>query len=228
MLLGQPIHDFAEGRVTQYELLLRLRMDDGSLALPGEFLPVAEHFGSIREIDSWVLRAAVDLLESRPDLELLHVNVSTASLADESFGAELKDVLNRSAVDPRRLILEITETAAISHMDRASALAAQVQASGHGLALDDFGSGFASFYYLKHLPVDLLKIDGEFVKDLTSSDLSRTVVQAIVQVARSLGRRTVAECVEDGAALGLLREMGVDAAQGWHVGRPAPLPAAPN
>ncbi len=136
-------------------------------------------------------------------------------------------MLDRSAVDPRRLVLEITETAAISHMERASALAAQVQSSGHGLALDDFGAGFASFYYLKHLPVDLLKIDGEFVKDLASSDLSRTVVQAIVQVARSLGRRTVAECVEDKAAFDLLRRMGVDAAQGWHIGHPAPLPAAP-
>ena len=224
VLLGQPIFDFATQRVTQHELLLRLRMEDDSLALPGDFLPVAEHFGTIREIDSWVLRAAVGLLEARPDLELLHVNVSTASLADEGFAAELKDVLDRSAVDPRRLVLEITETAAISHMERASALASQVQSSGHGLALDDFGAGFASFYYLKHLPVDLLKIDGEFVKDLASSDLSRTVVQAIVQVAHSLGRRTVAECVEDEAAYDLLRGMGVDAAQGWHIGHPAPLP----
>ena len=225
VLLAQPVHDYGAGRVTHHELLLRMTDPDGTFAPPSRFLPVAEQFGTIRAVDRWVLREAVQLLKTTPRDGRLLVNLSAASLADEDLGRHIAQLLDASGQEPSRLVLEITETAAIAHMDRARVLAEELRALGCGLALDDFGAAFSSFYYLKHLPVDILKIDGEFVRDVAQDAISEAVVRAVVQTARSLGRRTIAESVEDEAAFDFLRELGVDAAQGFHVGRPAPLDA---
>jgi diguanylate cyclase (GGDEF)-like protein len=219
----QPVYDYAADACTRHELLLRMREPKGGLAPPARFLPVAEQFGSIREIDRWVLREAVSILHARPNAGGLLVNLSAASLVDPNLAPDLAAMFSATGVDPTRLTLEITETAAIAHMERARALAEQLRGLGCGLALDDFGAGFASFYYLKHLPVDVLKIDGEFIRDLARDAMSQAVVRAVVQTAAAVGRETIAECVEDDQAFELLRELGVDAAQGWHVGRPGPL-----
>jgi diguanylate cyclase (GGDEF)-like protein len=219
----QPVYDYAADACTRHELLLRMREPKGGLAPPARFLPVAEQFGSIRAIDRWVLREAISILDARPNVGGLLVNLSAASLVDANLASELAGMFSATGVDPSRLTLEITETAAIAHMERARALAEQLRGLGCGLALDDFGAGFASFYYLKHLPVDVLKIDGEFIRDLARDSMSQAVVRAVVQTAAAVGRTTIAECVEDDRAFELLRELGVNAAQGWHVGRPGPL-----
>ena len=221
VLHAQPVHDYATSTISHYELLLRMSEPGGGLVAPARFLEVAERHGSIRAIDRWVLRRAIELLSSG-DRHLL-VNLSAASLLDEGLARELEALLAAAGVDPSRLTLEVTETAAIAHMDRARALADQLRSLGCGLALDDFGAGFASFYYLKHLPVDLVKIDGEFVRDVAVDAMSQAVVSAVVKTAGTIGSRTIAECVEDAAAFTLLRDLGVDAAQGYFIGRPQPF-----
>jgi diguanylate cyclase (GGDEF)-like protein/PAS domain S-box-containing protein len=229
VLFSQPIHDYASGRVTRHELLLRLRDGTGELAPPDRFLPVAEQMGAMRRIDLWVLARAIALLGQRPDLEEVLINVSAASLTDSRFIEDLEELVSKSQVDPARLTLEITETTALAHLERARVLAARLRQLGCRLALDDFGAGFASFIYLKHLRVDILKIDGEFVRDIAHDATSEAVVRAIVQTAAVVGSTTIAECVESAEGLALLEKLGVDAAQGYYIGRPVALetPAEP-
>jgi diguanylate cyclase (GGDEF)-like protein len=212
-----------------FELLLRLRGDDDELIPPATFLHVAERFDLVQDIDRWVVERAVSLLRrehgaGRP--VTLSVNLSGRTIGDASFAGWLEELLVRRPVPRGHLIVEITETAAIVNIDRARSLAAALRRLGCRLALDDFGAGFASFYYLKHLPFDMLKIDGEFVKDLARSKTNQLVVKAVVDIARGLGKRTCAEFVEDAETLELLRGMGVDFAQGYHIAKPAPLPLA--
>jgi EAL domain-containing protein (putative c-di-GMP-specific phosphodiesterase class I) len=154
---------------------------------------------------------------------IFDVNISAKSLGNTDLPANIARRLADTGVDPSRLVFEVTETAAIVNVDRAKQFARRLAELGCGFALDDFGAGFASFYYLKHLPFDYLKIDGEFVEGLADSGTNQLVVQAIVSIARGLGKKTIAECVGDEATLGLLRSYGVDFAQGFHLGRPVPV-----
>ena len=220
VLHAQPIVDLVTGDVSQYELLLRMK-DGSDLIPPGAFLPVAERLGLVHAIDRWVAGQAVQLLSLRADLRL-GVNLSALSIDDPHLIATIGAGISEHGVDPARLTFEITETAAIGSMDVARKLAASLHELGCGFALDDFGAGFSSFYYLKYLPAQFLKIDGDFVR----SPRSRTdelVIEAIVSIAKGLGKRTVAEFVEDQATVDVLREVGVDYAQGFHLGRPAPV-----
>ncbi len=215
----QPILDLQRNEITRYEALVRINGPSG-LILPGAFIAVAERLGLIHAIDSWVLEESIALLAAHPRL-VLEVNVSGRSMGDRSLPGLIARALKYHAVDPARLVLEITETAAIANMDEALRFAADLSALGCSFALDDFGAGFGSFYYLKHLPVDLVKIDGDFVSGPRSA-ADDLVVQAIVQVAQGLGKRTVAEHVGDAATLDALRTWGVDFAQGYDIGRPFP------
>jgi EAL domain-containing protein (putative c-di-GMP-specific phosphodiesterase class I) len=152
---------------------------------------------------------------------VLEVNVSGRSVGDHSLPGLIAHELSAHAVDPARLILEITETAAIANMDDALRFAGALTSLGCSFALDDFGAGFGSFYYLKHLPVDIVKIDGDFISG-PRSQIDELVVQAIVRIARELGKQTVAEHVGDDETLAALRAWGVDFAQGYRVGHPFP------
>jgi diguanylate cyclase (GGDEF)-like protein/PAS domain S-box-containing protein len=219
----QPIFDFAAGKVNRHELLLRLEADDGELIPPERFIPVAEQIGAIRAIDRWVFSEAVELLRKHPYTGELMVNVSAISLTDAQFAIDLAGLVQGSDIDPSRLTLEVTETAAIAHMEGALDLARQLRSVGCKLALDDFGAGFASFYHLKRLPFDVLKIDGEFVRDAVDDATSRAIISAVVQTAATINSATVAECVENEATFELARELGVGAAQGFFVGHPRPL-----
>ncbi len=226
-LLAQPVLRTASGAITQHELLIRMRDgDDGSLIAPGSFLPVAERYGLIREIDHWVISRALAMLAEqraagrRPVVE---INLSGHSLSDESLAAHVARELRLAAIDPRQLIFEVTETAAIANIAAARRCADELGALGCRFALDDFGAGFGSFYYLKHLPFDYIKIDGEFVAECTRNATDRLVVSAVVRLAQGLGKRTVAEFVGDSETLAMVRSLGVDYAQGFHIGRPAPL-----
>jgi diguanylate cyclase (GGDEF)-like protein/PAS domain S-box-containing protein len=238
VLHAQPIVDVASGRTGQYELLLRMIDLDGELIPPGAFLPVAERFDLIGEIDRWVVRRALAMLAEAGaaghDITV-EVNLSGRSTGDPELLALIERELRATGVDPARLIFEITETTAVANIPAAQEFAARLAELGCRFALDarpkagdeaagrGRGAGFGSFYYLKHLPFDYLKIDGEFVRHCATDPTDQLVIQAVVDIARGLGKRTVAEQAGDEATLALLRELGVDQAQGYFLGRPAPL-----
>jgi diguanylate cyclase (GGDEF)-like protein len=226
VLFGQPIYDMAAGRVSQVEILLRMTGEDGELVAPGSFLPTAERFGLIQQIDAWVVRESIARLErfsSAGKPIALEINLSGLSIGDPELPRLIESELERSSIDPGDLVFEITETAAIASMDEARTFAESLTRLGCRFALDDFGAGFGSFFYLKYLPLDYLKIDGEFIQNLSRSTVDQRMVRAMVDVASGLGLRTIAEFVESEATLDLLREYGVDFVQGYHVGRPRPL-----
>jgi PAS domain S-box-containing protein len=225
VLYSQPIVALHTGEIAQRELLIRMRdaqAPDGTngLIAPGAFLPVAEEFGLITEIDRWVIDRGSELAASG---EAVQLNVSGRSINAPGLVDHIKHAIQRTGADPTRIVFEITETALISDGPAARSFVEAVHALGCKIALDDFGTGYGGFTYVKQLPVDFLKIDIEFVRDVQSNSASRNVIQAIVGLAAGFGLKTVGEGVEDQGSLNLLRELGVDFAQGFHVGRPAPV-----
>jgi EAL domain-containing protein (putative c-di-GMP-specific phosphodiesterase class I) len=220
----QPILSLRDGAVDHYEALVRLAEDpDAPPLAPGAWLPAAERYGLIREIDRLVVSKAVGLLAEELESDVsIAVNLSALSIVEEGMLAHIERELARHCVAPERLTIEVTETAAISDMARAVAFCRDAAALGCALALDDFGVGFGSFHYVKLLPFSHLKIDGEFIRGLCACAHDRLMVEALVRVARGMGMRTTAEFVGDGATLELLRALGVDYAQGFHIGRPQP------
>jgi EAL domain-containing protein (putative c-di-GMP-specific phosphodiesterase class I) len=219
----QPIVSLREGTVSHYEALVRLADDpDGLLVPPCDFLPAAERYGLIQEIDRMVIAKVLALIgEELADRDArVAVNLSALSITDRGMLAHIEQELTRRRVDPERLIVEVTETAAISDMSRAQTFCEGVHTLGSSVALDDFGAGFGSFKYLKQLPFRYLKIDGDFIRTLPSSHKDQLVVQALVSVARGMGKQTIAEYVGDEPTMRLLRDYGVDYAQGFEVGRP--------
>jgi diguanylate cyclase (GGDEF)-like protein/PAS domain S-box-containing protein len=226
VLQAQPIMDLHTGEIHQYEMLLRMRDPLGELIPPAAFLPVAERYDLIGAIDKWVVRKAIQMLGeelARKNRLVFEVNISGASAGDPELLALIESELAANRVEPQQIIFEITETTAVSNIPQAQEFAAHLNALGCRFALDDFGAAFASFYYLKHLPFDYLKIDGEFVRSCINNKTDQLVIQAVVDIARGLGKKTVAEMVGDQETLEMLAAMGVDHAQGYHVGRPAPL-----
>ena len=220
-LYSQPIVSVATGKAVQHELLLRM-VENGHVVLPGSFLASAERFGLMPAVDRWVVRQAVQILaESDPALRL-EVNVSGESIADDTITARSNPSWPSTAIDPARLVIEVTEQTAVANLDATRRFAQRVMELGCQFALDDFGAGFGSFYYLKYLPFDYLKIDGDFIHSLPTNRTDQLVVQAVADIARGLGKRTIAEFVGDDDTLALLQDCGVDLAQGYHLGRPGP------
>lgn len=226
VLHAQPIVPVCSNGVPRFELLLRMRDDNDDLMPPGAFLYNAERFDLIQPIDYWVMTRAAAILHSYhaegADISLA-VNVSGKTLNTAAIGEHLKELRRHYDFPEGRLVVELTETVAITSIERARALARDLRDLGCQLALDDFGAGFATFYYLKHLDFDYIKIDGEFVKRLPDTDADQLVVEAVVHIARGLGADTIAEFVQDDATLELLQGFGVGYAQGYHTGRPGPL-----
>ncbi len=219
----QPIVSLADGRVSHHEALVRLADEPGGGIIgPASFLPAAERYGLIRAIDRMVLEKVVTLLADSPGS--IAMNLSALSVTDPGMLGEIERVLGVHGVDPGRLVVEVTETASISDMPRASEFCAGLQRLGCAVALDDFGAGFGSFHYLKHLPFSYLKIDGDFIRGLPGSAHDQLVVRALVGLVREMGQQTIAEFVGDRETLELLRAYGVDYAQGFEVGRPGPAP----
>jgi len=223
LLYAQPIVDVRTRSTVQHELLLRVREPGGDVVAPGPYLETAERYGLIGEIDRWVIRNGIQIAAAGRPVEL---NVSARSIGDPTILDHVERCLRQSRADPALLVFEITETALADDELAARAFAQRLQDLGCRLALDDFGTGYGGFTYLKRLPVDYLKIDIEFVRDLCASEASRHVVEAVVGLARSFALRTVAEGVEDAQTLEQLAELGVDFAQGYHVGRPEPIALA--
>jgi EAL domain-containing protein (putative c-di-GMP-specific phosphodiesterase class I) len=216
----QPIVSLQTGEVSHYEALVRLADGPGGrLLAPAHFLEAAERYGLIVQLDRQVMGMAVAALSAGS--HRVAVNVSALSATDPGMLGHIAGELRRYQVDPARLVIEITETAAISDMRKAREFCSELRAIGCGVALDDIGAGFGSFYYLKHLPFDYLKIDGHFVRSLPGSRNDELVIKALVGVAQGMGTQTIAEFVGDMPTVELLRDLGVDHAQGFALGRPA-------
>jgi PAS domain S-box-containing protein len=218
---SQPIVEPRGRNTTQEELLVRMRVPRGGAVLsPSEFLPEAERFGLIGLVDRWMVSRALGVAMSGRRAE---VNLSARSIGDVEFAGDLEETVRAAGPSAENLILEITETAALENLDAALEFAERLTRLGCRFALDDFGTGFGSLTHLRRLPVRYLKIDASFVRDIVHNVEDQGLVRGIVAIARELGVLTVAEGVEDEATLWLLRESGVDYAQGFLLGRPAPL-----
>jgi diguanylate cyclase (GGDEF)-like protein/PAS domain S-box-containing protein len=226
VLYAQPILDLKTGATTRYEILLRLLDCDGGIIPPGAFLDIAEQFGLSGDIDRWVLGKTAEILSDELIMQKgisFAVNLSPRTMTDREFLELISDMPSLDVIGPVRLVMEITETAAIYNVHVAKDFLRVLHGQGYEFALDDFGMGFSSFYQLKNLDVDYLKIDGSFIRNLQHDPVDKHLVLAMVHLARSLGKQTVAEFVEDQETLDMLREIGVDCAQGFHIGRPRPL-----
>jgi PAS domain S-box-containing protein len=226
---GQPVLDLGSDEVTQHELLLRMVDSEGGLVMPQAFFSTARRTGLTTQIDQWVVRRAVRTIAEQAQVGRdirLEVNLSAESLDDAMVLATIDREINSTGIDPARLILEIPERVAIEEPDRASKLAKRLRAMGCSFALDDFGTSFGSFRFLKDLPVDFLKIDGDLIVTLSESRTAQLVVKALVDVAKGTGAQTIAVFASDDEALRMLREIGVGYAQGHKVGRPRPIAEA--
>jgi diguanylate cyclase (GGDEF)-like protein len=225
-LATQPIHGLASGLVERYELLLRMTGEDGELLPAAAFIKVAERSGMVQELDRWVVGRALELIAERERVGepvSLHVNLSGASLTDISVLDFIERRLDEGDADPGRCTFEITHTARVEDYETAAGFADRLTEFGCEVAIDDYGAGFGPFNYLKSIPFDVIKIDGSFIRDMPRNDADQLTVKAIVQIARGLGKRTIAEYVQDDATAEMLREYGVDMAQGFHLGRPVDL-----
>jgi PAS domain S-box-containing protein len=220
LLYAQPIMDIHTKQTVQHELLLRVREPDGTIIGPGKHLEIAEQYGLIDDIDRWVIQHAVMIAASGMPVQ---INISARSVVDPTILEQIERWIQQYHADATLIVFEITETALMVDEAAARVFAHRLHDLGCKLALDDFGTGYGSFSHLKQLPIDSLKIDIEFIRDLTVSSASRLVVEAVVALAQGLNVQTVGEGVEDAETLALLRQLGVEYAQGYHLGRPEAL-----
>lgn len=219
----QGVYRTADRSLSHLEALIRMTdaRSPGQLIMPTHFIQLAEKSGRILDIDRWVIREVMRTLAANPAIPSIAVNLSGRSLSEPRLPQFIGNALQQAGIDPKRLIVEITETSAVSDLHDAQRLIDALRQLGCGVCLDDFGVGFASFAYLKHLQVDTIKIDGIFIRDLANDADNQVFVRAMVSVARGLGKSVVAEYVEDGRTLALLRAFGVDLVQGYHLDQPA-------
>ncbi len=222
-LVFQPIVDLQTGVVSHHEALIRMRGANNEVIQPEEFIPVAERIGLIHRIDLWVIEQAIDFLASlSATLEntSLAINLSSVAFQDESLLPTIKEKLEITWVDPKRVIFEITETVAVNTIDQTQNLIAKIRALGCKFALDDFGAGFCSYNYLKSFSVEYIKIDGQFIRNLIDNEMDQVLVKSMVDVANKLGKKTIAEFVDNPETVKKLIELGVDFGQGYYFGKP--------
>ena len=223
----QPIVQIATGRITHHEVLLRLKADDNKMIAPDAFLPAAVRFGLMGEIDSWLVENAIlELAEhrqDRPDLRF-SINLSANAFETDDLTGFIDKHLKKNNVPPEAVIFEITESLAIRHLGYVEKQIESLRKLGCELALDDFGTGYSSFSYLQRLPVDYIKIDGCFVRDLVNNPVDQKMIRLIGEIGREAGMKTIAEYVQGGPTLALLAELGIDMAQGYFIGRPTSVP----
>jgi EAL domain-containing protein (putative c-di-GMP-specific phosphodiesterase class I) len=216
----QPVADAKTGAIVYHEALLRLTLEDGQVAMPHEFLAPAQRAGLMQELDGFVVRAAMEALLTYSSKRLA-VNLSAAALSDTRWAEPLTEAVHMQRFDPERLIFEITETAAIADMPTARHIMDALRRQGFRFTLDDFGAGFSSLYYLKHLPVTYVKIDRSLIKDLTTDEGNRNFVRAITTMVHAYGKKVIGEGVENAETLAMLREIGVDLVQGFYISHPS-------
>jgi len=222
-LVFQPVVDLTNGDISHYEVLIRMRGMDNEVISPGDFIPVAERMGLIHSIDLWVVEKSIDYLaELSSDLSnvSLAINLSSMAFQDDSLFPAIRNKLELTWVDPRRITFEITETAAIENFEQTRTMIANIRALGCKFALDDFGAGFCSFNYLKTFPVDYVKIDGQFIQNLLDDETDQVLVKSMSDIATNLGKKTIAEFVETPETIHKLREIGINLGQGYIFGKP--------
>jgi EAL domain-containing protein (putative c-di-GMP-specific phosphodiesterase class I) len=235
-LYSQPIIPLfpQEDALIHQEILLRMVGHDGQIIPPDQFLPYAEEYGLMPAIDRWVLESFINSIPNpskcmgcwaRGDYCgcLNSLNLSGSSINDDEFLDFLEETVASNPVPPQILLFEITETVALLNLEKTKQFICRLQRMGCQFALDDFGTGMASLAYLKELPLNFVKIDGMFVRDLVTNPLSEVIVSAIVQIAKVKGTETIAEYVENPAILERLKALGVDYAQGYYLGKPKPI-----
>ena len=218
----QGVYSAIDGSLSHLEVLVRMidESDPEHIIMPGHFIPLAEKTGKVLDIDRWVIGQSVALLAESPDIPSLAVNISGRSFDDPLLPQYIAEELRRHQVEPYRLLVELTETAAVSDLHDAQRFIEALHQTGCRVCLDDFGTGFSSFAYLKHLKADILKIDGLFIRDLPNDRDNQVFVKSIVDVARGMRKITVAEFVEDAETLAMLKMFGVDLVQGYHLDMP--------
>lgn len=228
-LFAQPVVPLSEpSNAHHYEVLLRYHNpNNGEWLAPGQFFAAAERYGLLVAIDRWVIAALVRWFAANPkhvqQLEQCNLNLNPYSLADSELRQLLDQALSSGQLPAAKLCLEITEIAALGELAGAAEWIGSLRGRGVKIALDDFGSGFASYAYLRQLPLDVLKIDGSFIRGIDQDPINQAMVGSMVQIAKQMGLHTVAECIENESELALVRQLGIDCGQGYHLGRPQPL-----
>ena len=223
ILAQQPIVDTITGDLLSYEILLRMRDSNSDIILPNGFLPSAQRIGLMVDIDKWILSKSISTLkkvrENNPEVRF-SINLSAKAMCDPEILMIITDALITNQIDPGSITFEITEDTAIANMDMAVKFLHQLEELGCKTALDDFGTGYSSFAYLKDLPVDYVKIDGSFVQNIDTDQLNLAMVKSMNEVAHATGKKTVAEFVKNQDILDAIKAIGIDYAQGYHIGKP--------
>lgn len=226
ILFYQPILDIKNNKISHYECLIRMLDEDGSLIMPDEFIGIAEELGIISKIDRWVIKEAIKKhvhFKQVGQHYKMSINLSGSSFNDTSIFETISKELSDYNVDAEQIVFEITETSAVSNFLAAQSLIQKIKNLGCAFALDDFGVGFSSFYYLKHLPADYVKIDGAFIRQVDKNNEDKIFVKALAEVSQALGKKVIAEFVENEAILDILKDFGIDYAQGYLIGKPERL-----
>jgi EAL domain-containing protein (putative c-di-GMP-specific phosphodiesterase class I) len=225
MLHFQPVVAVNDSDHARYEVLLRMMDKELGLVMPGVFIPAAERLGLATEIDYWVIKNSMKMLQEqnrKNNYIQLFVNLSGQLFSDPEFVNRIINTLDDFDVDASQIIFELTERAAVGNINIACQKMEKLKEAGFKFAIDDFGSGFSSFVYLKNMPVDIVKIEGEFVERLTSDEVDRAMVKSMIDIAKACGKEVVAEFVCDCETLEILQEYGVDYVQGYFIAEPKP------
>src|SRR5207344_3128219 len=226
VLYSQPVVRLADMHIVHCEILVRIRDDNGNIVLPSQFMEYAESLGMVQEIDMRVVERLIEYLrhpENQGQKVRYFVNLSRVSISDQHWVRKFYNMLAASGISHSQLVFEITETAAMTDVDVTQQFIRELKQMGCRFALDDFGAGFSSFYYLKRFDVDYLKIDGGFIRDLATEEASRIFVKALNDVAKGLKKQVIAEWVENQDVLKALVDMGTQCGQGFLFRRPVPL-----
>ncbi len=223
LLHFQPVLEIKSGQIAHYEALIRMNLPDQGMIPPGVFIPALERASEMAQLDHWVIRRTIGLLKEFPALNRVAINLSAQAFRDENLVTLVEGTLKEHQIEPNRIIFELTESASMANVAATQRMINSLLKLGCSFSLDDFGTGFSTFSYLKQFPADSIKLDGSLIAQLDSNPEDLAMVRAISDVARTLGKKTVAEFVENVAVLELLREIGIDYAQGYHIGRPVPI-----
>lgn len=218
----QPIINIQSKEVAYFEALVRLNIDD-KMIFPGQFIPALERAEDIHLLDHQVVSKTIWMLSQYPCLKKVAINLSAQAFSDERLLPIIENKLERYDVSPSRVIFELTESASLTNLTATQRMIRRLTEMGCEFSVDDFGTGFSTFAYLKELPANSVKIDGSFVKDMLNDPIDLALVKAIKDVAHSLDKYSVAEFVENGDILAKLQEIGVDYAQGYHISKPLPI-----
>jgi diguanylate cyclase (GGDEF)-like protein/PAS domain S-box-containing protein len=222
-LYFQPIFDIKQNSVAYYEALVRMIDGNGKIVGPDNFIPALESSGEMHLLDRWIIKLAIKTLKQHDKLNHIAINLSAQAFKDESLVPTILENLKETGVDPKRITFELTESASLFNLQITQRVISELHKLGCSFSVDDFGSGFSSFAYLKDLPADYIKLDGSFIQNLHKDAIDQTLVRSMIQVIQALGKRAVAEYVENEEILNILKTMGIDYVQGYHIGYPLPI-----